>query len=123
MSTTVNLFKTATDGRDYAAGEVIFSKGDPGEVMYVVQSGEVEIVLGDAVIDRHGPGAVFGEMALIDAGPRSATAVAATDCRIVPVNQQRFEFLVQQTPHFATTVMRIMVERLRRRMAALAADL
>lgn len=123
MSTTVNLFKTATDGRDYAAGKVIFSKGDPGDVMYVVQSGEVEILLDDVIIDRHGPGAVFGEMALIDAGPRSATAVAATDCRLVPVNQQRFEFLVQQTPHFATTVMRIMVERLRRRMAALTADL
>ena len=123
MSTTVNLFRNSTDGISYAADQVIFSKGDPGDVMYVVQEGEVAIQLGDTIIDRHGPGSIFGEMALIDQGERSATALAATDCRVVPISPQRFEFLVQQTPHFATNVMKIMVERLRKRMAILSAEL
>lgn len=123
MSTTMNLFRNAKDAQPYAAGQVIFTKGDPGDVMYVVQEGEVEIILDDQVIDRHGPGSIFGEMALIDASPRSATAVAASDCKLVVLNAQRFEFLVQQTPHFATTVMKIIVERLRRRMAAVTAGL
>lgn len=123
MSTTVNIFRSAKDAQPFAAGQVIFSQGDLGEVMYVVQEGEVSIHLDDQVIDRHGPGSIFGEMALIDQSPRSATAVAATDCKLVVVDAERFEFLVQQTPHFAITVMKIIVERLRRRMAAVTAGL
>lgn len=115
--TTVNLFRHSTDAKALSAGEVIFSAGDPGDVMYVVQEGEVDIVLGDRVIDSIGPGGIIGEMALIDSRPRSATALARTDCRLVPIDEKRFAFLVQQTPNFALTVMRLMVERLRRRMA------
>lgn len=117
MSTTINLFRSEKETVTYAAGQTIFSAGDPGELMYVVQEGEVAIYLDNRLIDTHGPGAIFGEMALIDAGPRSATAVASTDCKVVPISLQRFEFLVQQTPRFATNVMKVMVERLRRRMA------
>jgi CRP/FNR family cyclic AMP-dependent transcriptional regulator len=123
MTTTINLFRNEKDVRTYAAGETIFSKGDPGDVMLVVQAGEVAIYVGDAVIDTHGPGGIFGEMAIIDASPRSATAVAKTDCTVVPITPQRFEFLVQQTPRFAVNVMKVMAERLRRRMAALSAEL
>jgi CRP/FNR family transcriptional regulator, cyclic AMP receptor protein len=123
MSTTINLFRNEPDGKPFQAGETIFSKGDVGDVMYAVQSGEVEITLDGSVIDTHGPGAIFGEMALIDDNPRSATATAKTDCVVVPISQQRFEFLVQQTPHFATNVMRVMVERMRRRLSALSAQL
>jgi CRP-like cAMP-binding protein len=53
-------------------------------------------------------------MALLDKEPRSTTAIANTDCRLVPVDQKRFTFLVQQTPYFAIEVMQIMAERLRR---------
>lgn len=123
MSTTIDLFKNDKDAVSFAAGQTIFSKGDHGDVMYAVQAGEVEIILDGVVIDAHGPGGIFGEMALIDAGPRSASAVARTDCKVVAITPQRFEFLVQQTPRFATNVMKVMVERLRRRMAVLATDL
>jgi CRP/FNR family cyclic AMP-dependent transcriptional regulator len=123
MSTTINLFRNEKDTLTFSAGQTIFSKGDPGDVMYAVQDGEVEIYVGEHLIDTHGPGGIFGEMAIIDAGPRSATAVAKTDCTIVPITQQRFEFLVQQTPRFAVNVMKVMAERLRKRMAALAAEL
>jgi CRP-like cAMP-binding protein len=52
-------------------------------------------------------------MALIDKQPRSATAVAKTDCKLVSVNEERFQRLVKQTPHFAIQVMRVMAQRLR----------
>jgi CRP-like cAMP-binding protein len=53
-------------------------------------------------------------MALIESRPRSATAVARTDWKLVAVSEKRFAFLVQQTPHFALQVMRVMADRLRR---------
>lgn len=123
MSTTINLFRSEKDAVSYAAGQTIFSMGDPGDVMYAVQEGEVEIYFNQHLIDTHGPGGIFGEMALIDAGPRSATAIARSDCKVVPITPQRFEFLVQQTPRFAVNVMKVMAERLRKRMAVLAEEL
>jgi len=57
---------------------------------------------------------IFGEMALVDSSPRSATAHAVTDCKLAVVDQKRFEFLVQQTPNFAIQVMGVMADRLRK---------
>lgn len=116
MATTVrtNLFRNATNVETYKAGDVIFRAGDDARVMYVVQSGEVEMQIGD-LREAVGEGEIFGEMALIDNAPRSATVVAKTDCTIVPIDEKRFTFLVDETPNFALTVMRAMSERLRRR--------
>ena len=66
-------------------------------------------------LETVGEGAIFGEMAVIDREPRSATAVAETDCELVAVDKRRFWFLVQETPYFAEIVMRVMADRLRRR--------
>ena len=63
---------------------------------------------------------IFGEMALIDSEPRSATAVAITDVELVPISEKQFLFLVSQTPYFALTVMRILAQRLRVTSKALA---
>jgi CRP/FNR family transcriptional regulator, cyclic AMP receptor protein len=98
----------------FSAHDTIFEKGDLRTVMYVVQDGEVEIRLGDKVLEVVGPDGIFGEMAMVDGQPRTATAVARTDCKLVPIDQKRFQFLVQQTPYFAIEVMRILVEPLRR---------
>ena len=76
--TTLNLFRHTTDVESYAAGQVIFEKGQPGDVMYVVREGQVSIVLNGTEIDSAGPGGIIGEMALIDDQPRSATAIATT---------------------------------------------
>ncbi|HKC93732.1 MAG TPA: Crp/Fnr family transcriptional regulator [Nitrospira sp.] len=114
MSTTVNLFRNAADVNTFTAGQVIFKEGQPGDVMYVVIEGRIDIVVCDKVINVVGPGGILGEMALLDKEPRSTTAIANTDCRLVPVDQKRFTFLVQQTPYFAIEVMQIMAERLRR---------
>ena len=66
------------------------------------------------LVEQLDAGGVIGEMALIDTGTRSATAIAKTDCKLAPISKKRFHFLVQQTPHFALQLMRIMADRLRR---------
>lgn len=112
--TTITLFQHSKDAVSYPAGETIFKEGDPGDTMYVVIEGEVEILHNGDVIDQHGPGGLIGEMALLEASPRAATARARTACRVVPINEKRFLFLIQQTPSFALQVMRTLSERLRR---------
>ena len=114
MSTTISLFRNATDAKTFTAGQVIFKEGQPGDVMYVVIDGTIDILVHDKVINIIGPGGILGEMALLDNEPRSTTAIANTDCKLAPVDQRRFTFLVQQTPYFAIQVMQVMAERLRR---------
>jgi CRP/FNR family cyclic AMP-dependent transcriptional regulator len=99
--------------RDYKAGDVIFKQGDPAQELFIIQSGEVEIRLGNRVLETLPQYSIFGEMALIDGAPRSATAVAASDVKLVPVTEKQFLFLVSNTPHFALNMMRIMARRLR----------
>src|SRR5271165_5489281 len=99
--------------RDYKAGDVIFREGDAANELFIIQSGAVEIRLGNRVLETLPQYSIFGEMALIDAAPRSATAVAANDVRLVPVTEKQFLFLISNTPHFALNVMRIMARRLR----------
>jgi len=116
--TTINLFRNTDEYAAFEAGQIVFERGQPGDVMYAVVEGEVEILLGERVIDVALSGGIIGEMALIDSSPRSATARARTACKLVPIGERRFIFLVQQTPFFAIQVMRIMADRLRRLMAA-----
>ena len=113
-STTINLFQHADDYESFPAGQIVFKEGQPGEVMYVVKEGEVDILVDDELCETVGPGGILGEMALIDDKPRSATAIARSDCKLVPIDEKRFKFLVQQTPFFSIQVMRILADRLRR---------
>ncbi len=99
--------------RSFKAGEVIFREGEPAEELFVVKSGTVEIRLGNRLLDTLPERSIFGEMALIDHGPRSATAVAVTDATVVPVGEKQFLLLVSRTPYFALNVMRVLVKRLR----------
>jgi CRP/FNR family cyclic AMP-dependent transcriptional regulator len=107
------LASAKTTPRTFKAGERIFKEGDPATELYVIQSGRVEIRLGNRLLDTLSERSIFGEMALIDAAPRSATAVAATDVTLVPVGEKQFLFLVSQTPFFALNVMRVLARRLR----------
>lgn len=109
---SLSIFRNA-ETTAYKAGDVIFATGEAGKAMYVVSQGEVDIKVGDNVVECISPGSIFGEMALIDNSPRSATAIAKTDCTVVPLDQRRFQFLVQETPFFALQVMTIMATRLR----------
>jgi CRP/FNR family cyclic AMP-dependent transcriptional regulator len=105
--------------RHFKPGEVIFRQGDVAEELFVIQSGTVEIRLGNRVLDTLPQLSIFGEMALIDSSPRSATAIAATDVTLVPVGEKQFLFLVGRTPHFALNVMRVLAQRLRTTSSAI----
>ena len=101
--------------REYPAGATIFQIGQPGDEMFVVMEGEVNVLVDDKVVETVAPEQFFGELALIDHAPRSATAVARTNCKLAIVNQHRFTFMVDEVPFFAIRVMKVMADRLRRK--------
>lgn len=113
MDEKPNFFLRTRDVVEYKAGDVILEEGGQGECMYGIQSGKVDVILNGKALYSLGAGDIFGEMALIDKGTRSARVVAQTDCVAVRVDDKRFEFMIQQTPNFALYVMRVLVERLR----------
>jgi CRP-like cAMP-binding protein len=113
MAVSVHLFDHSTDRRQYAAGDVVFQAGEPGELMFAVLDGEVDVVVNGQVVETAGPGTLIGEMALIDHGPRSATARARSACTLAAVGEREFVFLVHEHPTFALTTMRIVADRLR----------
>jgi CRP-like cAMP-binding protein len=102
-----------TDTLKLAPGDFLFREGDSGEEMYVLLEGGIEIFLGDFVIETAEAGTLIGEMALIENNPRTTNAVAKTTARLAKIDRRRFHFLVQQTPHFATHVMKTLADRLR----------
>lgn len=112
MPVQLNFFDRATYTKDFAAGETIFKEGDEGDVMYGVKEGEVEIVYRGTQLNVVTKSGVFGEMALISKEPRSADAVAKTDCKLVPIDPNLFLFMVHETPNFSLFVMETLVNRL-----------
>ena len=79
----------------------------------MVKAGQVGIMSGNRLLDTLDPASIFGEMALIDTAPRSATAVAVSEVELIPVSEKQFLFMVSQTPFFALNVMRVLARRLR----------
>jgi CRP-like cAMP-binding protein len=115
------LFRQETDTVQLAPGDFLFREGDSGDKMYVLLEGEIEVCLGNFVLETAGPGVLIGEMALIDNSPRTANAVAKTPSRLAEIDRRRFDFLVQQHPNFARHVMKTLADRLRHINAVTAA--
>lgn len=113
------LFRHETGLLALTAGQTLFNEGEKCDDMYVVMSGSVMIIIHGKVVELAEAGAIVGEMAMIDDGPRSATVIAKTDSTLLPIDRKRFNFLVQQTPNFALHVMRVIADRLRRTDATL----
>src|SRR5439155_5065938 len=113
------LFRQESNAVQLAPGDFLFREGEKGDKMYVLLEGEVDIFLGDFVLETAGPGSLLGEMALIDDSPRAANPVAKS----LPPGANRpapLSFLVQQAPHFATHVMKTLADRLRHMNAVTA---
>lgn len=117
---SLHLFRDLPEVRSYSAGEYIFRAGEPGYSMYMVIEGEVDLLVGSAVVETATPGAFLGEMALIIPARRSASARAKTDCRVFPIDETRFQSLVRDTPSFALDVMKVLAVRLHRTTADVA---
>lgn len=110
---TKYLFSTGSDTHNFQAGEIICSQGEPGDSLYCIIEGKVDIIVNNKLVDTLEKGSIFGEMSLIDKSPRSATAIAQTDCKINIIDEKRFIFLVQQAPYFAFDVLSILANRIR----------
>ncbi len=116
QATGYDYYELLAEGRiprTFAAGEVVFEKGDRGEGMFIVRSGSVSLKDGDQVIETVPAPGLFGEMALIDDEPRSLTAVADSESQLVEIPTRHFWILVHETPYFAQLVMTAMAQRLR----------
>ena len=109
----VGLFRHEKGFQSIAAGQPIFLAGEAGQVMFVLIEGHADILVGDVVVESAWPGAIFGEMALIDSAPRSASVIARTECHLLPIDVEKFNTLIQKTPDFARHVMKVMAGRIR----------
>jgi CRP/FNR family transcriptional regulator, cyclic AMP receptor protein len=115
---TFDVFKNEPNVRTFSNGEKIFSEGEPGDFMFAILEGEVEIRKGGRVLDIIQAGGVFGEMSLIEKQPRSADAYAVADTRLAAIDTMRFYILVQHSPYFALQMLQLLSHRLRNNMTA-----
>ena len=109
----LGLFEHEMEVVTLAPRETLFEKGEPGRLMYVVKTGDLQILDGNSVYENVSAGGIVGEMAVVDGSPRSATVRAINPSTVIPIDERRFLFMVQQTPFFALRVMRVMTARLR----------
>ncbi|NEN90110.1 MAG: cyclic nucleotide-binding domain-containing protein [Okeania sp. SIO3H1] len=112
---TVELFHKHLDQKTFAPGEVIFEDGQKADVMYGIMEGVVELFVNGKVVETIKKGDVFGEGALVhEEHTRASTAIAKTECKLAYLDQERFLFVVQETPLFALSVIRSYSNRLRK---------
>jgi CRP/FNR family transcriptional regulator, cyclic AMP receptor protein len=112
---TVEIFQTSPEPHNVCAGDVIFTLGDAGSVIYGILEGEVEISVNGQVLETIYHGDIFGEGALVHTdSKRASTAIAKTDCKLAIMGRKNFLFAVQQTPMFALEIMRSYSDRVRR---------
>jgi CRP/FNR family cyclic AMP-dependent transcriptional regulator len=105
--------------RSYQRNEVIFEEGNQGDEMFIIHRGSVRILKKttggeERSLSILGPGEFFGEMALIDNSPRSASAIAEEqDTQLIVLDKSKFTYMVQQLPDFSLAIMRKLSQRLR----------
>ena len=102
--------------RTFKAGEMIFSEYEPGDTFYLIQSGRVQLVklIGDLekTLDILQPSEMFGEMAILENSPRSATAIALDTVKVLEFNSQNFEILMLGNPQIALKLLRMFAKRI-----------
>jgi ATP/ADP translocase/HEAT repeat protein len=99
--------------RSFAAGERIVAQGEVGDELYLIMSGSVLVTRDGHDVTTLGPGEAFGEMSVLDAGPRTATCTAATDTEVLAVTSEEFYEILYEQAEIAEGVIRMLVKRLR----------
>jgi CRP/FNR family transcriptional regulator, cyclic AMP receptor protein len=104
--------------RTFRAGEAIFHRDDPGQVLYVIREGRVRIRLTsiegqEVALAVFGPGDSFGEMAILDSQPRSADAIAIDKVEVFTLQRPDFVEVVRKHPDIAVAVMKTLTQRIR----------
>lgn len=109
----LSIFANSGETKTFPSGHWFFKAGDSGDLMYVVLSGDVDILINEKIVETVHPGGIFGEMALIDKHERSAGARARSDVEVAAIDQKHFIKLIGNHPYFAIEVMNVMADRLR----------
>ncbi len=103
-------------GVTFQRGDIIFCEFEPGDNFYLIQSGRVQIlkIMGDIekTIDILQPGEIFGEMAILEEAPRSATAIALDEVKALEFNRENFEILMQGNPQIALKLLKLFTKRI-----------
>lgn len=111
---TVSIFHKQGKPQHFKAGEIIFSQGETGDLMYGIVTGEINMLVDGKLVETIKTGDVFGEGALIHPDHlRYSTAIAKTDCDLVFLDKERFLFTVQETPIFALEILKSYSDRFR----------
>lgn len=103
----------AADEIDVPASKELVTEGRTGHEFFMILGGEATVKRNGRKIATLGPGQHFGELALLDRGPRSATVVAATDMRVLVLGQREFAGLLETLPGMASKLLSAMAQRLR----------
>jgi CRP/FNR family cyclic AMP-dependent transcriptional regulator len=111
---TLSIFQKQPNPQVFSAGQVIFEEGQPGEFVYGILEGEVDVLVNEKVVEIIEVGEVFGAGVLVGVKNRTYTAVAKTDTKLAFLDEERFLFAIQETPVFALKVMKSYSERLTR---------
>lgn len=98
---------------EHEAGSVVAREGEPGAGLFVIDSGEAEVTVGGKKVNHLVPGDFFGEMALLDGGPRSATVTAKTDIVLFALTEWVFRGLLAEHPSIALRTLESVAARLR----------
>jgi CRP/FNR family transcriptional regulator, cyclic AMP receptor protein len=109
------LEKVASAGDEIlmTAGSVIVDQGQTGREAFVVLSGKVEVTRSKRKVADLGPGAVVGELSLLDHGPRTATVTCVTDCELLVIDQRNFRAVLQEVPTMAVKLLATIAGRIR----------
>lgn len=114
----LHAIERITQESEYVRGEVLLREGEVGDELFCLVEGEVEVLRGAGTpeerhLNRLGPGAYLGEMAVLDGSPRSATVVAASTVRVLVIAGERLRELVHEMPELAFDLLRVLAERVR----------
>jgi CRP-like cAMP-binding protein len=112
----LNLAAFSRFTRSYKPGEIIFCEFEPGNTFYLIQKGRVKLIKNSGEVERTldilQPSEMFGEMAILEDSPRSATAIAMDDVTVLELNSQNFEILMLGNPQIALKLLKIFTKRI-----------
>lgn len=109
----VEMFRYSNISQEYSASDIIFKQGAYADKMYVIVDGDVSIDVDGRIVATLTPGNILGEMALVENLPRSATAIAKTNCRLVPIDRNNFIYIVKEHPEFALFIIKDLSNKIR----------
>ncbi len=108
-----SLMAQIAEEHEFGTGDVICREGDTGLGLYVIMEGETEIQVGGKTQRQLGPGAFFGEIALLDGGPRTATVIALTGVRLLTIPAWSFNAVLKSQPTLAIKMLQEVCRRMR----------